>query len=314
MGLVIAYDVRCRALDLSFLASSHYLQILAIFGTQNLPGVSCVLHTFNFFSGKRKYSTKEADSDIIEGIDLPLDIWFLISEHIRPEDVGRFGAICYATFYVISTGRFWITLYKRHHRLIPELPEELTIWNMERLRGLKANVIRALFYMHPPFHAQIVGEKPLTADPTRLLRTQCVLQWHAKKGSLYRYFFKFSKQMQNKKSLTSTREGLPSLMAMDSLIHINANEGCYILEAITSCVCAVPMVMGEHLHHAGLGVSADLRSHRLHLSLAPAHLLPCSSSTKSRKYQVPYKEVLLEPVRDVRVYPWWHPQYWKCGR
>ncbi|XP_037782252.1 transmembrane protein 183-like isoform X3 [Penaeus monodon] len=180
--------------------------------------------------GKRKYSTKETDSDITEGIDLPLDIWFLISEHIRPEDVGRFGAICYATFYVISTGRFWITLYKRHHRLISELPQELTIWNMERLRGLKANVIRALFYMYPPFHARIAGEKPLTADPTRLLRTQCVLQWHSKVGSLYRYYFKFSKQMQNKKRLTSAREGLPNLMAMDSLIHVNDNEGCYIME------------------------------------------------------------------------------------
>ncbi|XP_027224000.1 transmembrane protein 183 isoform X1 [Penaeus vannamei] len=264
--------------------------------------------------GKRKYSTKETDSDITEGIDLPLDIWFLISEHIRPEDVGRFGAICYATFYVISTGRFWNTLYKRHHRLISQLPEELTIWNMERLRGLKANVIRALFYMYPPFHARIAGEKPLTADPTRLLRTQCVLQWHSKMGSIYRYYFKFSKQMQNKKRLTSAREGLPALMTKDSLIHVNDNEGCYIMEAVASCICAVPMVMGEYLHHAGLGVSADLRSHRLHLSLAPAHLLPSTASAKSRKYQVPYKEVMLEPVRDVRVYPWWHPQYWKCGR
>lgn len=46
------------------------------------------------------------------GIDYPLDIWFIISEYIQPEAVGKFARICKSSYYVTTTGKFWFHLYK----------------------------------------------------------------------------------------------------------------------------------------------------------------------------------------------------------
>lgn len=47
------------------------------------------------------------------GIVYPLDIWFLIGNHIRPEDVASFSAICHGSHRVVHLARFWSSLYKR---------------------------------------------------------------------------------------------------------------------------------------------------------------------------------------------------------
>lgn len=62
--------------------------------------------------------------------------------------------------------------------MVPELPPELTPWNIDSVHGLRAAVIRSLFFTYLPFAARIASEKALTADPAVILRTKCVLQWH----------------------------------------------------------------------------------------------------------------------------------------
>lgn len=64
-------------------------------------------------SRRRKKTVTEEDIDDRTGYDFPIDIWFLISEHISPEDVGVFAAICKTTLSVVSTAKFWSGLYKR---------------------------------------------------------------------------------------------------------------------------------------------------------------------------------------------------------
>lgn len=49
---------------------------------------------------------------ILVGIDYPLDIWFIISEYIEPEAVGKFARICKSSYYVTTTAKFWFYLYK----------------------------------------------------------------------------------------------------------------------------------------------------------------------------------------------------------
>lgn len=39
------------------------------------------------------------------GKDYPIDIWFLLSEYIKPEEVGTFAAICRTSFEVVCTAR-----------------------------------------------------------------------------------------------------------------------------------------------------------------------------------------------------------------
>jgi len=46
-------------------------------------------------------------------ITYPLDVWFLISEYIQPEAVGKFASICRYSYYVSNTATFWFNLIKR---------------------------------------------------------------------------------------------------------------------------------------------------------------------------------------------------------
>lgn len=57
---------------------------------------------------------KISNEEITEhnGIDYPLDIWFIISEYIKPETVGKFACICKSSYYVTTTAKFWFHLYK----------------------------------------------------------------------------------------------------------------------------------------------------------------------------------------------------------
>ena len=51
--------------------------------------------------------------DSYHGTDYPFDIWFLISMHIPPEDIGRFALICRKTYHVVNTVCFWIGLFRK---------------------------------------------------------------------------------------------------------------------------------------------------------------------------------------------------------
>jgi hypothetical protein len=61
---------------------------------------------------RRKKTASESGDDV--GVEYPLDIWFLISEHIRPEDVSTFARICKSALHVVSTAKFWFHLYRRY--------------------------------------------------------------------------------------------------------------------------------------------------------------------------------------------------------
>lgn len=64
-------------------------------------------------SNKVKPPLTSVALDDHSGIDYPIDIWFLISEFLHPEDVGTFAGICKTTLAVVSTAEFWSNLYKR---------------------------------------------------------------------------------------------------------------------------------------------------------------------------------------------------------
>lgn len=87
----------------------------------------------------------------------PVDIWFLIAQHIRPEDVGCFALICRTTASICETPGFWFSLYKRHYRHVNNgiIPVRLQPDCMVRLQSLRACVIRSLFYTYEPFVARI---------------------------------------------------------------------------------------------------------------------------------------------------------------
>ncbi|KAK7051436.1 hypothetical protein SK128_002570 [Halocaridina rubra] len=250
-------------------------------------------------------------NEITEGVEYPLDIWFLISEKINPEDVGRFAAICQATYYVVSTARFWFTLHRRYYKWTAKLPERLDIHILDNLRGLKATVIRSLFYLYVPFSTLIAKEEPLSGHPAKLTGAQCVLQWHNKPKNYHRYIFLFAKQVKVINRPQNHPQSLPDLLK-DSAVHCNADEGCYILEAKSNAVCHIPMAIGNYLHSGQIGLSAGLCNHRLQMTVGPEYLLPRNNPGMRRGHKLSTTEIfqiMIEPVLDVRIYPWWHPHY-----
>lgn len=64
-------------------------------------------------SSRRKKTLSESLADKAGGNVYSLDIWHLISEYIRPEDVAKFSAICRNSWSVVNTATFWFKLYRR---------------------------------------------------------------------------------------------------------------------------------------------------------------------------------------------------------
>lgn len=64
--------------------------------------------------GRRKRKTTLECESSQGGVDYPIDVWFLISEYLKPEDVGTFAAICRSSCAVVNSAKFWFSLYKRY--------------------------------------------------------------------------------------------------------------------------------------------------------------------------------------------------------
>ena len=45
----------------------------------------------------------------------PNDFWFLLSEYILPEEVGRFACISHVTRHIVSSQSFWRRMYSRYY-------------------------------------------------------------------------------------------------------------------------------------------------------------------------------------------------------
>lgn len=136
---------------------------------------------------KTNYFKKDIEEQ--EGIDYPLDIWFIISEYISPEAIGKFAQICRSSYYVVSTGKFWFHLYKSYYKFVPGLPERLQPQCMVRTHGLRACVIRTLHYTYFALKRKVDDVSYLRQDePHSLIKRQCCLMWH-KEGKMRWYFY-----------------------------------------------------------------------------------------------------------------------------
>ncbi|XP_064118164.1 transmembrane protein 183-like isoform X2 [Macrobrachium nipponense] len=210
--------------------------------------------------------------------------------------------------------RFWFSLYRRNYKWTANLPECLAYHNMDNVRGLKPAVIRSLFYTYSPFSTRIIKEEPLSGHPAKLIGALCISQWCSASSTekFKKYFFIFAKHVKKKRKVHCAQnvQDMPS----DSVVHYNKDEGCYILKTVLSGVCHIPMVMGSYLHNGHLGLSSGFCAHRLQLTFGPAYLLSKNNTGVHHRYlpSTEMSQIVLEPVRDVQIYPWWHPKYEEC--
>ncbi|XP_053312770.1 transmembrane protein 183A [Spea bombifrons] len=263
----------------------------------------------NEFSSSKKKKTKRHKEQIAverTGDNYPIDIWLVLASYIRPEDITKFALICKNAWIVTCTAAFWIRLYKRHYRMNVYLPVRLLPEFMDRLRCLRACVIRSLYHMYEPFCSRVARNPPIPeSTPNTLANAKCLLFWYrkvtgAKSEATWEFNFKFQKQPPKKKDYLSRLQ--PPLEYKD--VHFNPDHDCCLLQVSTLNFSCIPVVMGMTLSYFTINVSTDMRHHRVRLVFQDT---PVRNGKKPRGDQgVP---IVLDPVHSVNLLDWWHPKY-----
>lgn len=155
----------------------------------------------------------------------PVDIWFVIAQHIHPDDVCRFALICKTTASVVATPGFWYSLYKRYYRNVHArlVPVRLQPDCMVRLQGLRSCVIRSLFFTYKPF----VDRLPALAkqDFHNLKSFWVVSSWVAADKADWTFCYKLRNAMP---TVTDSGESRSSPSNFRD-IFFNPERGCKVL-------------------------------------------------------------------------------------
>ncbi|XP_062549635.1 transmembrane protein 183-like isoform X2 [Armigeres subalbatus] len=236
-----------------------------------------------------------------EGVysDYTIDIWFIISEFVRPEDVGRFALICRKTAEVVQSDKFWHHIYRRHYDRTVDLPRRLQPDFMLMLKGLRARTIRSLYYCYEPFTHRIAATA--FTDPHRVTGRLLIFSWYTKCKATWNYYFKLKTKL-----IPGSRADQSARMQKqkDSLQYLqdtyaNAEEGCQILIITTQTMHLLPQ------YHEQLTVKSFTQT-----------LAQGFTNYKVRLQMANYcqrvvDEILFVPVRKVRVLDWWNPEYYQ---
>ncbi|XP_050411252.1 putative transmembrane protein 183BP isoform X1 [Patella vulgata] len=235
-----------------------------------------------------------------DGIDYPVDLWYQLSYYIYPETVSVFARLCKSTSRIVSTNSFWRNLYTRFYISKIKLPKKLQPVCIERIHGLKANVVRALYHFYPPFIERLTQTVPFESEPHSLVGQRCLLLWYQPVKNYWNFCFKFVKPgflHQGKNTLTSQRDIIDHY---DDLSY-NTEAGCTILQVTCTHFLSVPIVMGMVLNRVFLTVSGQgMRYHTLRLMFDSRYQHQSMNSGTA---------LVLDPVINVRVIPWWDPKY-----
>lgn len=250
---------------------------------------------------RRKKTNSSEDATQEEGVDFPLDVWFIISEYIRPEAVGKFAQICRSSYHVVTTGKFWFHLYKTYYRYVPGLPERLQPQCMVRLHGLRACVIRTLHYTYFSLNKKDDDMSYLRQDqPHSLVKRQCCLMWH-KEGKLRWYFYFKLKELPkaNKSKLRMKINGKKTdFLEMLEDVAVNSEESCKILRVTCLKYSMLPPVIGLILQSVSMTLMPGFKDHRLQLGFGTSDVPNTLTN-----------QVILNDVVSYQILDWWHPTY-----
>ncbi|KAM8758081.1 transmembrane protein 183A isoform 1-T1 [Acanthopagrus schlegelii] len=258
---------------------------------------------------KKKHKRRKECNESSDGYEYPVDIWEVLASYIRPEDVCRFALICRNAWTVTCTAAFWTRLYRRHYRIDADLPFRLQPDCIDRMRCLRARVIRSLFHLYEPFDLRVSKIPALPeSTPTTLLNSKCLLAWYRKvpcsgtrPEALWEFNFKFLKQQGHGKN--GCAKSLCAPRQYED-VHSNPDSDCYMLQVTTLNYIYTPVVMGMTLALFTINVSTDMRHHRVRLLF---HDSPLQRGKKRGDQGGTL--VVLDPVQSVRIMDWWHPQY-----
>ncbi|XP_067585502.1 transmembrane protein 183A isoform X2 [Pseudorca crassidens] len=262
-------------------------------------------------ASRKKKSKRHKDLDGAGGEEYPMDIWLLLASYIRPEDIVNFSLICKNAWTVTCTAAFWTRLYRRHYTLDASLPLRLRPESMEKLRCLRACVIRSLYHMYEPFAARISKNPAIPESTPSTLKNSKKDCWEQtganvgiqlqvqKAGVCFYHLFAFQSPRLKSKCMGGLQ---PPIQYED--VHTNPDQDCCLLQVTTLNFIFIPIVMGMIFTLFTINVSTDMRHHRVRLVFQDS---PVHGGRKLRSEQG--VQVILDPVHSIRLFDWWHPQY-----
>lgn len=238
----------------------------------------------------------------------PLDIWCLLSRYIAPEHVQNFALICKGARDAVNTRTFWVRLYQRHVADDKKIPERLQRGRIECRPGLRARIVRALFYSYEPLRTRITLKFGITDHVSVLESKMCISMWY-KQGmckkqekKIWVFYFKFSRR--GTKKLPSYFS--PEWFAQVDDLNYNPEQDRSVLQV--NCVNFVLLtpVQGYVLTKALVGISRDMNHNSVKLTFH-------SPRSDGRYRKEDGTSVTLDPAYDVRVLNWWSPSYPRQG-
>ncbi|CAF0717461.1 unnamed protein product [Adineta steineri] len=255
---------------------------------------------------KYKQPTKHRSSidNNSDGIDYPIDLWFIIAMYISPEDIGKFSLICRTSNHVINTVYFWMRLFRKHNKI--EANKISRILVHEHLSIIRTHVIKSLYQVYPLFQDRLNKTDTIQKDPHFLRSSRCVRIWYSKgletttQRESYNYYFEF--RFDNIKQ--SKQQQQIQIQALSPILQTNnqyiIDKDCCILHLICSNFVPIGPYMGMILSQITLNVSSDYRYHKLRMLFDSSRL--CLQTSKKYNDSV----VIIDPILCLKVYNWYN--------
>ncbi|KAL1226669.1 Tau-tubulin kinase [Trichinella spiralis] len=251
----------------------------------------------------KKLPKSDNDSHIYN--TYPVHLWAIIASYIYPEDICRFALICSDAASAIRSAHFWKLLYNRRCKDIYSLPEEYKPISMQRLYGLRAAVIRSLFFAYEPFVVRMKTMKgfSLSDKDIRLLtRSICTSAWHRRIEECSEQ----AKKITNVSKKTTTKHANDRLKFMDD-VNANKDDGCFVLKASANAFTYInPAVLGARLGQLSTSLDPDTNTYQICLTFVDS-LTACKNKRFGATFSSAGEVVQLTGVISLSVLHWWYP-------
>lgn len=234
------------------------------------------------------------------GVCYPLDMWFILANYIKPEQIQTFSCICRGSYQVVNSTTFWTNLYKRYITEMTSLPICLQQNSIKKRLGLKTRVVRALFFACPDLRNRGLTKQPLAMAKSllqQLLGLACRNTWYRMESTLessHTYFFKFQLNKTSDQNLPNPSE---TLYTNNRLNH-NDEDDCVILQVKIRNFTRVQFPMDNAL----LDFSMDTNLGSLKMVFG---CLPQDGCNVQRNVDT----VFIKAVSGIDLLRWWHPSY-----
>ena len=198
-------------------------------------------------------------------------------------------------------------MFSRYCQEIEKLPDELKPVCLERIHGLRKRVIRALFHFYPTLADRTTKTIPFEDEHHSLVGLRCIVMWYEPVKNLWNFNFKLRKErisdINKLVTIKSTRD--KNLHKGYCDVYSNTENDCYLLQVTCQNFQNVTSVMGLVLSNITLKVGQGMRYHCLRL-----HFDSCMKTTTNHvKNKAGDIVIMLDPVLNLKVFPWWHPKY-----